>query len=123
MSARTFYLAASSANIDEAKARVAELRALGWRCLYDWPAFMAEGRERPAGVASEEITSAVTADVFVALAPVTTGVAVEIGARLASWTTVHLVGEWDHVPFSSHPLVKHHASWEFFVARVAGGVA
>jgi hypothetical protein len=71
-------------------------------------------------VSKAEVDASVLCDVFVALTPVTVGVALEIGARLSRYGVVHVVGEWDHVPHSRHPLVRHHASWPAFLASLGG---
>lgn len=116
---RSFYLAAASSNVEEAKARIAELTALGWTCLYDWTP-LDEPESRWPGVAKAEIRAVVNASVFVALAPVAAGVGFEIGVRLATWGVAHLVGPWV-CPFAHHSHVIRHESWEAFVGALARG--
>ena len=126
MSGRSFYLAAASANVEQAKARISDLESMGWECAYHWPNVMeamlplAECNGNAQHVAVNEVYEATAARMFVALAPVSEGVAVEIGARLGTGGFVEIVGEWGHVPFASHCRVRHHASWEFFVASLEG---
>ena len=126
MSGRTFYLAAASSNVEQARARIADLESMGWRCNYDWTGLDQPESEWP-GVAATEIGCALVSDLFVALAPVSPGVACEMGARLSRVSGVHLVGEWidertgkPHV-FALHPFVRRHESWDAFVAALSGG--
>lgn len=117
--ASTFYLAAASSNVEEAKARIAELTALGLRCEYDWTPLDKPEIEWP-GVAAAEIHAAVNAHVFVALSPISAGVGFEIGVRLATWGVAHLVGPWV-CPFAHHSHVIRHADWSAFMGALARG--
>lgn len=125
MSGRTFYLAAASSNVEEAKARIAELCALGWTCLYDWTPL-----DKPecqwATVAGDEIDACLDADLFVALAPISPGSAFEVGVRITGdliaggdeGGVAHLVGPWV-CPFAHDSRVIRHESWEAFLSTVA----
>jgi len=120
VSARTYYMAAAGTTDKLILwARMGELNELGWACCFDWTP-MDEPREHWPAVSKAEVDASVLCDVFVALTPVTVGVALEIGARLSRYGVVHVVGEWDHVPHSRHPLVRHHASWPAFLASLGG---
>ena len=121
---RTVYLAASSADLPRAREAMESLAAAGYRIAYQWVEVIEQGGPRASCfdlIAQGEVEASKCSDVFVALAPITTGVAIELGARLASGMAAHVVGEWDHVPYSHHPMVTLHPSWEFFLARVGGG--
>lgn len=125
MSAKTFYLAASSANVEQARARIADLESMGWTCLYDWTPLDKPESEWPE-VSQDEIDAVLDADVFVALAPVSPGAAFEIGVRVTSnymaaeAPAAHLVGPWV-CPFAHSPSVIRHATWDDFIAALSGG--
>ena len=94
---------------------------------YDWSA-MSELVDRWPHVSAREINTARSAGMFVALAPITVGVAAEIGARLGGLGVVHLVGQWlddkgrPHI-FSFHPLIHQHEDWVSFLSWIANGDA
>lgn len=113
---RTCYLAAASSSPGVASLAMRSLEEAGLSIAYDWSA-MSEPVERWHSVAIQEVGAAHECDVFVALAPITAGVALEIGVRLGAGRTAHLVGDWLHL-FGAHPGIRRHASWEFFLAWV-----
>lgn len=80
---RTFYLAASSADVQHALSLAAELLAMGLAWSYDWtPHLLAPARCYP-DLAQQDLRGAVSADVFVLMAyPATMGGMLELGARL-----------------------------------------
>lgn len=127
MSAKTFYLAASSANVEQARARIADLESMGWTCLYNWTP-LDQPRANWATVAGDEIDAVLDAEVFIALAPISPGAAFEIGVRITGdfitggdeGGAAHLVGPWD-CPFSHDSRVIRHESWDAFIASLSGG--
>lgn len=119
---RSFYLAAASSNVDQAKARIADLESMGLRCTYNWTPLDKPEAEW-AKVARDEVRALLVADVFVALSPVSAGVGYEICARVMSYRgPVNLVGPWV-CPFAHDSRVVCHEAWADFLAALARGDA
>lgn len=115
----TFYLAASSRNREGAALAIAELEALGLRCVMDWTGCLDAPEEEWPALAQRDVHAARSADVFVHLEPPPSyGAWLELGVRLGAGRRAHVVSAvTDHV-FMRHPLVEHHGGWPAFVSVV-----
>lgn len=121
MSARTFYLAASSDMQTEAFAAMCAMTTAGLINLMDWTDELDAPKERWPLLASCDTFAAISADVFVMLAePVSPGAMWEAGARVGTGSHVHLVGDPSHL-FMRHPLVIVHDDWSAFLAALREG--
>lgn len=122
MSARTFYVAASSSEVEFAAACMRDMEALGLKNSMDWTKCIgAPDAEWPA-LARRDIDAARDSDVFVLLASKpfgSSGLLVELGARLSAGKPVHLVGNRWHF-FMAHPLVVWHSDWRAFLECAEG---
>lgn len=106
---KTFYVAGASRNggVWQAQAVASYLEELGY---YNekawWDNLGAPAADWPR-LAEEDISAAVSADIFVYLAqPESVGAAIEFGARLGSGKPAYVV-YGAHELFVKHPLVRH----------------
>ena len=127
---KTFYLAMPSHRRSAARARAAELQALGlsWHNDHDWTddVFWKPDRspEFLGAVAEDDIAAACDCNLFVACLDLedeqgcrtSRGLHMEIGARLADCEEVHLVGTPPPHTFFHHPGVHQHETWAAFMA-------
>ena len=116
---KTFYVAASSADLPRARAFMRDLEALGFTNELDWTTSvepLAPVSDWPR-LAEVDLDAAVNASIFVQVADKPSlGAMTELGARLWNNSVCHVV-VGDHL-FHYHPLVVRHASWDAFLRAV-----
>ncbi len=123
MSRRTFYLAASSSNVEQATAAMNELGAMGYEVAFPWPNYLSAPARRYPSLAAMDLESARDCGVFVVIAnPPSYGAMGEMCARLSHGKAAHVVGPAWHF-FHAHPLVVMHEDWSAFLAALARGDA
>jgi hypothetical protein len=122
VSARTFYLAASSQRPLDARLAMRDVEALGYQNLADWTLALAAPVGDYPRLAEEDVRAARDADLFVFLAhPLSHGAFLELGSRLGAGKRAHVVnpGAAERHFFTFHPLVVLHATWQGFVDAAA----
>lgn len=122
MSARSFYVAASSSpeGVKAARALASRLEGMGMRWRFDWTSGPGAPREQWEGLAYEDVRAAVECDVFVLIPePPSPGACVEWGARLGAHRPAYVIGPHGHQFFGSHPLVRRVADVDELLAALA----
>ena len=103
------YVATKFENKDQTRHVIARLEAAGYHVTYDWTQSEQFSQEQ----AIADLRGVLQADFVVVLAEqhvAYKGTYVELGAALASGTTVYLVGNgMDACVFANHPLVRRMA--------------
>lgn len=123
---RTFYVATSFTNREQAQKVAHYLQDKGMRWVYnhDWTLEESapQGDPKTALLMLRDLQSAVGADIFVLLlkSPLTIGAHVELGARLGVNKEAHLVvqGTTDWHPFHDHPGVVRHDDLDAFINAI-----
>lgn len=123
MSARTFYVAASSSpeGVKAARALAARLEGAGMRWAFDWTRHLDANPALWGWLADEDVKAAVECDVFVLVCePLSYGACVEFGARIGSGRVAYVLGPGGHGLFRRHQLVFGLGSVDVLLAVLAG---
>lgn len=121
---KTFYIASSSQldNLPTVRALAAKLEALGWRWAFDWTLVIeAQDEETPddfPSAAEVDIEAARSCDLFILLRcdPLSRGAQIELGVRLGTKQTVHIIHRMlPNYFFYHHDLVTSYENEDEFL--------